>query len=64
MIIGTKIDILVGDMKQILKKLYIYILATMAGLATVACGEKDEPTPTRAPGRTVIVYMVADNSLG
>ncbi len=64
MFIGTKIAIFVGDMKQILKKLYIYILATMAGLATVACGEKDEPTPARAPGRTVIVYMVADNSLG
>lgn len=40
------------------------ILSMLAALLTMAsCHEKDDPVPDTRPSRTVLVYMVADNSL-
>lgn len=48
-------------MKRIINRLHIIVMLLIAGLLATACG-KDEPA---APAhRTVLVYMVAGNSLG
>lgn len=53
-----------------LDKLLNFFIIAMSVMALSSCGEKDEPQPKPEPGpqepvgRTVLVYMVADNNLG
>lgn len=41
-----------------------YGLMLVAVAVMTACGKGDEPDPVKPPSRTVLVYMIADNSLG
>lgn len=54
----------VVTMKQIVNKLYILVMIVVMAVIVTACDSNDEPAPVKMPGRTVLVYMVADNSLG
>ncbi len=46
-----------------MKQLRVILSALAALLLMASCHEKDDPMPDTRPSRTVLVYMVADNSL-
>ena len=53
----------------VMKKIFLLFTMIISSLAFFSCDEADEPTPVPEPevktvNRSVLVYMIADNSLG